>query len=233
MPSYQRQKLPDYLKSASSLPSLLFGPLGYGYNLITETLKKKSKIGGTYPTPATTPEQQIKQMFGVDMALRPTSYIEGLDFNLATQQIPVQQEKPEQITKVTSTVKRKRSTKVTAPKSSTPATRKVINVKSLSKSIKKKLRSKGIMNDVQFISYLLPYCDAMFIDNECRGLLKSFPIKDRIQYGTKVFSQNNKDEFIEYLNEIGNQMSEEHFKKVKEVYGDDWLKPYTSLYEKT
>jgi len=92
--------------------------------------------------------------------------------------------------------------------------------------------NQGIVNDFDIISYLLPYCDAIFIDKECHGYLKENPLCDAIDYGTKVFSLNNKEEFLDYLNDIEKNTSKEHFDKIKEVYGDNWRKPFTEMYKK-
>jgi hypothetical protein len=35
---------------------------------------------------------------------------------------------------------------------------------------------------------------------------------------------------MEYLDSIENAASEAHLKKVKEVYGEDWPKPFTEMY---
>lgn len=97
---------------------------------------------------------------------------------------------------------------------------------------RKKPPDKGMYTDVQILSLLLPYCDAIFIDKGCHGLLKKIPQRYKFNYGTKIFSLSNKATFLRYLDEIESQASEEHINKVKEVYGENWLKPYTSLYRK-
>jgi len=97
---------------------------------------------------------------------------------------------------------------------------------------RKKPPNQGMVNDIGMISTLLPYCNAMFIDNECYGYLMEQPLYDQIKvYNTKLFSLNTKEEFLEYLNEIKLNISQAHLNKVREVYGDDWLKPYTTLYK--
>jgi hypothetical protein len=88
-----------------------------------------------------------------------------------------------------------------------------------------------MMSDIRIISVLLPYCDAMFIDNECRGLLCEEPLSGALDYGTTLFSTNNKERFLNYLDDIKSRASPEHLDKVKEVYGEDWEKPYTTLYQ--
>ncbi len=94
----------------------------------------------------------------------------------------------------------------------------------------KRIPNASFFDDVKTISALMPYCDAMFIDNECASLLREEPLKSRISYQTKVFSVNTKEEFLEYLDEIENGTPKAHFDKVKEVYGETWHKPYNTLY---
>jgi len=85
-------------------------------------------------------------------------------------------------------------------------------------------------NDIAMISSLLPYCDALFIDNECHTYLNEKPLCDELNYGAKIFSPNNKEEFMEYLNSIESGMPKEHLDKVSEVYGTIWCEPYTTLF---
>jgi hypothetical protein len=75
----------------------------------------------------------------------------------------------------------------------------------------------------------------MFIDNEFNSLLKENingkPVKEVIGVKAKLFSQRNIGEFISYLNEIEKSASVEHIKKVIEVYGDSWGKPFVEMYD--
>jgi len=96
---------------------------------------------------------------------------------------------------------------------------------------RKKSPGRGFLNDVKMISTLLPYCDAMFTDNECRSFLLEKPLCEEIDYGTKVYSLSNKEEFLKYLEEIRQSASEEHIKAVNEVYGTDWAKPYWEIFK--
>lgn len=92
--------------------------------------------------------------------------------------------------------------------------------------------NQGTLYDFNIISVLLPYCNAMFIDKDCHAYLNEKPLCDDIQqYGTKVFSLNNKNEFVDYLNEIEKNASREHMFKVNEVYGENFFKPYTTMYK--
>ncbi len=73
----------------------------------------------------------------------------------------------------------------------------------------------------------------MFIDNECCSYLKENPLYSSInKYKTKIFSQNTKEEFINYLNDVELKTPKEHFDKINEVYGIDWREPFTELYRK-
>lgn len=91
----------------------------------------------------------------------------------------------------------------------------------------------GMVNDISMVSTLLPYCDAIFVDNEMHSLLKQGQIKKEVdKYKTQIFSLSDRDSFINYLDEIKNQASKEHLNKVVEVYGEDWGRPYWSMYEK-
>lgn len=91
--------------------------------------------------------------------------------------------------------------------------------------------SQGMVNDISTISTLLPYCDAMFIDNECCSYLNENPIRDRLSYGTKCFSQNTKEDFLNYLKEIKASASSDHINALNEVYGEHYYtEPYTTLY---
>ena len=91
----------------------------------------------------------------------------------------------------------------------------------------------GLATDIRIISVLLPYCDAMFIDNECHAYLNERPLSQTASdYETEIFSQNTKEELLDYLNKIESEASAKHLKKVKEVYGETSPEPYTTLYEK-
>lgn len=96
---------------------------------------------------------------------------------------------------------------------------------------RKKPPTKGMMNDIETIACYASYCDAIFIDNECRRLLNQGLKETGYKLKTKVFSQDNKDEFIKYLDGIEKSLSKKHLNKVKEVYGEKWLTPYVEIFE--
>ncbi|MDF2531099.1 MAG: hypothetical protein K0Q65_680 [Clostridia bacterium] len=88
----------------------------------------------------------------------------------------------------------------------------------------------SFFNDVRTISCLKPYCDAMFVDNECASLLNEEPLRTCITGGAKIFSLNTKEQFLEYLEEIIFTAPKEHIDKVEEVYGKRWRRPFTTMY---
>lgn len=96
---------------------------------------------------------------------------------------------------------------------------------------RKKLPTKGMMNDIEAIASYAPFCDALFIDNECRKFLSNKDTKDKYDISKKVFSRDNKEEFINYLDAIEKSASKAHLNLVKEVYGEDWGKPYVEMFE--
>jgi hypothetical protein len=82
----------------------------------------------------------------------------------------------------------------------------------------------SMVNDVQTVSALLPYCDAMFIDNSCRALLTENPIPARLGYPRAMpFSKAVRDTFTDYLDRIETDAPAEHFEKVAGFYGDESL----------
>lgn len=97
---------------------------------------------------------------------------------------------------------------------------------------KKKIPGSGIANDISMVSTILPYCDAIFIDREVHGLIKQPNVAKDIEkrYHTEVYSAANKDDFIVYLDNIEKDASRTILDKVREVYGPDWLDPFTEMY---
>jgi len=72
---------------------------------------------------------------------------------------------------------------------------------------------------------LLPYCDAMLMDNEIAGYLKEEPLVSSLGFPCKVFSPRTLPHFMNYLDEIEGAATPEHLKKVEEVCGVDWPQP--------
>lgn len=82
-----------------------------------------------------------------------------------------------------------------------------------------KVPTKGFFTDVDVISCLLPYCDAMFLDVECWSYLSELKRSGRLSYDARVFSLRNKDEFADYLDALSAGASPEHHRLVREIYG--------------
>ncbi|MFL6388809.1 MAG: hypothetical protein ACJ71U_15105 [Terriglobales bacterium] len=85
--------------------------------------------------------------------------------------------------------------------------------------------NQGTSNDITIVSTLLPYCDAMFVDNKCRALLQDIPRKFKLPYPCRVFSPNTGSEFLAYLRDIRDSATDEHLKQVEELYGPNIFKP--------
>lgn len=80
----------------------------------------------------------------------------------------------------------------------------------------------SIVNDVLMIGTLLPYCDAMFVDNQCRSLVIDEPVASRLlPYSTSVFSMSNKADFRDFLLEIESTAPRDHLELVRQVIADD------------
>jgi hypothetical protein len=90
----------------------------------------------------------------------------------------------------------------------------------------------GMFNDIEMVSTLLPYCDAMFIDKDMFSILNFGEVKKIIQpYKTKVFSLSNEKNFFSYLEDIKSKASKAHFELLGKVYGSNWDKPYYEMYD--
>lgn len=90
----------------------------------------------------------------------------------------------------------------------------------------------GMINDIEMVSTLLPYCDAIIVDGDMYSILNFGPVKKIVQqYGTKILSFSDKKELFEHLQEIKNKASKKHFQLIEKVYGKSWSKPYYEMYE--
>lgn len=82
-----------------------------------------------------------------------------------------------------------------------------------------KCPNKGTVSDIRFISTLLPYCDAMFVDNKARALINDIPKTHKLAYPCRVFSFNTKDRFLSYLLSLQDSAAPAHLEVVKNLYG--------------
>jgi hypothetical protein len=89
----------------------------------------------------------------------------------------------------------------------------------------------GTLNDVTTVATVMPACDAIYVDNEIATFLNEEPLRTRLGFGTRVFSQRTRHDFAAYLDEIREAATEEHVTAVREVYGDSYLTPFTGLFD--
>jgi hypothetical protein len=88
----------------------------------------------------------------------------------------------------------------------------------------------SMYNDIDAVAVYSPFCNAMFVDKEISHLVKQRELQMALS-GKHFFSlrQNEKAEFLDYLDEIERSASAEHLQLVEEVYGPDWPTPYVDL----
>jgi hypothetical protein len=60
----------------------------------------------------------------------------------------------------------------------------------------------GFANDIRAISSYAPYVDAMFLDRECAALMSEVKRNSQLQTKARIFSIQNGDEFLAYLEQI-------------------------------
>jgi len=90
--------------------------------------------------------------------------------------------------------------------------------------------------DIQFIASYLPYCDALFVDKESAQLLKELPKETpshlRLgEFKAKVFSLKNRNEFLDYLDQIVSELPAEQISTLRDVEGESYTKPYWEIIE--
>ena len=87
----------------------------------------------------------------------------------------------------------------------------------------------GTANDIHVLT-LLPFCDAMFVDNGCRALWEKVPKRFRPPYARAwLFSYNTRDKFLTYLDELEAQADPAVLASARELYGEP--QPYVTMYE--
>ena len=83
--------------------------------------------------------------------------------------------------------------------------------------------NEGMTTDIETVAHLLPYCDAMLMDNDCRALLLQIPTKLRPKEVERVYSLNSRIEFLSYLRSIRDSIEPEHVEALRELYGEERL----------
>lgn len=96
---------------------------------------------------------------------------------------------------------------------------------------RKKPPTKGMLNDIEVIAAYAPFCDALFVDNECRRLADLKEAQTKYDLSSKVFSRDNKEAFLAFLDQIEKDATKEHLDLVNQVYGEEWSKPFVEMFK--
>jgi hypothetical protein len=83
---------------------------------------------------------------------------------------------------------------------------------------KKKPPSRGFLADVEAIACLLPYCDAMLLDNECRAYLDELRRAGRLVFDTLIFSKSNMAPLVSYLDDLEKNARSDVVDLAEELY---------------
>lgn len=83
--------------------------------------------------------------------------------------------------------------------------------------------NEGMTTDIETVAHLLPYCDSMLMDKDCRALLLNVPTALRPSEVARVYSLSNRDEFLAHLRSIRDSITPEHVSALSELYGEDRL----------
>lgn len=79
-------------------------------------------------------------------------------------------------------------------------------------------RLSGFFNDVKHVASYAPYCDAIFLDRAMAEMVMDNRINIESNFGSKVFSLSNWDQFIEWLDGIEAMISEQLQEDLNLVY---------------
>lgn len=79
-------------------------------------------------------------------------------------------------------------------------------------------RLSGVFEDIKHISLHAPYCDAFVMDTPMAELVRQPSVGLESRYGARVFSLNNWDEFLAWLDALEANMSAEHLAGVEAAY---------------
>lgn len=90
--------------------------------------------------------------------------------------------------------------------------------------------TRGMLFDFRAIANYAPYCDAMLIDRECYRLITDSPAIDQFPPGLRLYSVDQRDDLMAYLDGIEHDASAQHHELVERVYGPGWLEPFEAIY---
>lgn len=88
--------------------------------------------------------------------------------------------------------------------------------------------NRGMMTDVGVVSSVLPYCDAVLVDNEVRVLLELGPVRERLGFDMRVFSMRTIGDLLDYLDEVERQAPGHMIETAVGLYGEP--KAYLSIF---
>jgi len=81
-------------------------------------------------------------------------------------------------------------------------------------------------------SAYLPYCDAMLVDNRTRAMMaQGVPRKYAVNYPCRLFSPKVGSEFLDYLKSVEEEADPLILSLVRQVYGENWLKPFVTMFD--
>lgn len=76
----------------------------------------------------------------------------------------------------------------------------------------------GVFYDVKHIATYAPYVDAFVMDQPMADLVSRPTVRLEERYGTKVFSLNNWNDFLAWLDQLEGEMSAEHWEGLQLAY---------------
>lgn len=81
--------------------------------------------------------------------------------------------------------------------------------------------SPGVFTDVEAISSLLPYCDAMVLDREMAGHMRDEPLRSvAAQFGTQILALNDRQGILDFFDEIIRNVPAERVEIVRDYMGE-------------
>jgi hypothetical protein len=84
--------------------------------------------------------------------------------------------------------------------------------------VKAQKRLSGLFEDMAHISLYAPYCDAFVMDTPMAELVRQPTVGLESRYGVRVFSLNNWDELLAWLDELESGMSPKHRAGIETAY---------------
>lgn len=79
-------------------------------------------------------------------------------------------------------------------------------------------RLSGVFEDIKHIALYAPYCDAFFMDQPMADLVRQPTVSLEQRYDVKVFSLNNMDGLVAWLDGLEREMSDERKAGVRAAY---------------